>query len=223
MALTALRTAATTAVATKYLARRDSRTALLCGCGAQAEAQLRAVTKVRLLSHIGVYDLDAEKAETFAAAIARELNIPTQVVMRLADGVAGSDIVITCTSARRFFIERDMVRPGTFVAGIGADNEHKQELDPRLLAQSTVVADSIAQCCAIGDLHHAVAANLLAPEAVHAELGDVVAGRKRARATPEETIVFDSCGVALGDVAAAVAVYRRATQAGDAARFAFDV
>lgn len=126
------------------------------------------------------------------------------------------------STAQRYFIDRDMVRPGTFIAAVGADSENKQELEPLLLAQSTLVADLIEQCAKIGDLHHAIEAGVMSRADVHAELGQVIAGLKRGRAAEGEIIVFDSTGTALQDVAAAVAVYRHASQSGTAPRFAFD-
>src|SRR5258708_31867823 len=113
-----------------------------------------------------------------------------------------------------------MVRAGTFVAGIGADNEEKQELDPRLLAEATLVTDLTEQAVAIGDLHHAIAAGVLSRDAVHAELGEIVAGRKRGRARDDEITVFDSTGTGLQDVAAAIATYQRAL--GEKAGASFD-
>ncbi len=92
-------------------------------------------------------------------------------------------------TAQRYFITREMVRPGTFIAAVGADNENKQEIDPRLLAAATVVTDLTEQASKIGDLHHAIVAGTMSRDAVHAELGEIVAGRKRARASAEETIV----------------------------------
>ena len=141
MAITALRTAAATAVAAKYLARQDCETVLICGCGGQAPAQLRALLRVRSLARVYAYDQDKGKAQAFAAALGSETGLPIEPVADLAQAVAASDIVITCTTARRYFIERGMVRPGTFVAGVGADNENKQELDPMLLARSKLVTD----------------------------------------------------------------------------------
>lgn len=141
----------------------------------------------------------------------------------IRDAVGGSDIVITCTTARRYFIEREMVRPGTFVPGVGADNEEKQELDPQLLAESTLVADLIEQCAAIGDLHRALDTGVMSRTDVHAELGEVIAGLKPGRTSVDEIIVFDSSGTALQDVAAAAAVYRRALEHGDGTRFSFNV
>jgi ornithine cyclodeaminase/alanine dehydrogenase-like protein (mu-crystallin family) len=222
MALTALRTAAATALAATFLARAKSDTVLICGCGAQARAQVRALLCVRRPSHIGAYDQDAEKATAFASAIETETGVPAQPVRNLGNAVSASDIVITCTTARRFFIEREMVRPGTFIAGVGADNEDKQELDPQLLAHSTVVADLIDQCAAIGDLHHALAANVMSRSNVHAELGEVAAGLKRGRTSEDEIIVFDSTGTALQDVAAAAAVYSLARDGRCGTYFRFD-
>src|SRR5688572_15133621 len=118
MAITALRTAAATAVAAKYLSRTDSNTLLICGCGAQAPAQLAAVLAVRRPKRILAYDQDAKKASQLKGATA---------VSDLRRAVAESDIVVTCTTARRYFVTRDMVRPGTFIAAVGADHDEKQD------------------------------------------------------------------------------------------------
>ena len=222
MAITALRTAAATAVAAKYLARKNSGTALICGCGGQATAQLRALLRVRGLKRIYAYDQNAEKAGAFANAFANETQLPVAAVADLPQTVAASDIIVTCTTAGRFFVTLGMVRPGTFIAAVGADNENKQELDPALLARGKLVTDITDQCCAIGDLHHAIAAGAMSRDAVHAELGEIVSGLKAGRASDEEIIVFDSTGTALQDVAAAAAVYRRATEYGCGDRFSFN-
>lgn len=222
MAITALRTAAATAVAAKYLARRECRMALICGCGAQAPSQLRALLRVRSPKRIRAYDEDAEKSRAFAAALRAETGVPIIAATDLPATVAASDIVITCTSARRWFLGREMVGPGTFVAGVGADNEDKQEIDPALLAHSKVVTDLTEQCATIGDLHHAVAAGAMSASDVHAQLGEIVAGLKRARENEEEIIVFDSSGTALQDVAAAAAVYRQALAHSESPRFSFN-
>src|SRR5262245_10158866 len=222
MAITALRTAAATAVAAKYLARERCDTALICGCGGQAPAQLRALLRVRRPLRVYAYDHDAEKARAFAGALGAETGLPITAVADLASAMAMSDIVVTCTTARRYFVTREMVRPGTFVAAVGADNEQKQEIDPLLLARSKVVTDLTEQCAAIGDLHHAIAAGLMARTDVYAELGEIAAGAKAGRADDDEIIVFDSSGTALQDVAAAIAVYQQALQHGESARFSFN-
>ena len=199
MSITALRTAAASAVAAKFLARVKADTLLIIGCGAQAPAQLAAMLAVRSPSRILAYDQDQAKAA--------RLGTP---VSDLAEAVRSSDIVVTCTTARRFFITHDMVRPGTFIAAVGADNEDKQEIDPRLLVRVKVVTDLTVQSAAIGDLHHAIAAGAMTADGVHAELGEIIAGRKPGRANDEEIIVFDSTGTGIQDVAAAIAVYQKA-------------
>ena len=98
------------------------------------------------------------------------------------------------------------------LAAVGADNADKQELEPQLLASSKVVADILEQCAEIGDLHHALEAGLMKQSEVHAELGEIVVGRKEGRSSEQEVTIFDSTGTALQDVAAAAIVYERATE-----------
>jgi ornithine cyclodeaminase/alanine dehydrogenase len=154
-----------------------------------------------------------------------ELSIPVTPLNApsgLANAVAASDIIITCTTARGYFIQRGMVKPGTFIAAVGADSEDKQEIDPQLLAHATVVTDLTRQCALIGDLHHAIAAGLMACGDVHAELGEVIAEIKPRRTSADEIIVFDSCGTALQDVAAAAATYREALRTHIGEHFSFN-
>jgi ornithine cyclodeaminase/alanine dehydrogenase-like protein (mu-crystallin family) len=106
------------------------------------------------------------------------------------------------------------VVPGTFIAAVGADSQGKQELAPELVASATLVVDVLAQCAEIGELQHALAAGLMRREDVHAELADVVAGRRPGRTRDDEITVFDSSGTALQDVAAAIAVYEKARLTG---------
>jgi alanine dehydrogenase len=107
-----------------------------------------------------------------------------------------------------------MVAPWPFLAAVGADNQGKQELEPELVASATLVVDVLEQCAEIGELQHALAAGLMTRAQVHAELADVVAGRRPGRTHDEEITVFDSSGTALEDVAAAIAVYEAARAKG---------
>ena len=203
ISITAIRTAAATAAAAKYLARPDCDTALICGCGGQAAAQLDALLHVRKPGRILAYDREPSRAAAFAARVG------ATAVDDLAQALRSSDLVVTCTTATKYFITRKMVRPGTFIAAVGADNEHKQEIEPALLAHAKVVTDVTEQAARIGDLHHAIEAGAMRAADVHAELGEVIAGRKPGRERDDEIIVFDSTGTGLQDVAAAVAVYER--------------
>ena len=220
IAITAMRTAAATAIAAKFLAPDRCDAALICGCGGQAAAQLRALASVRLLPRVYAFDQDAMRTASFAAVIGSELGIDVRPAASLAEAASACDIIVTCTTARRFFITREMVRPGSFVSAVGADHEEKQEIDPRLMASATVVTDLTEQAAKIGDLHHAIEAGAMSRGDVHAELGEIVAGRKAGRTRTDETIVFDSTGTGLQDVAAAIAVYRRAIDENAGSRFA---
>jgi alanine dehydrogenase len=219
--LTLRRTAAATAVAAKWMARPDAEVVTVCGCGQQGRAHLRALARVLPLRRAYAFDKDAAAARACADRLSAELRIEITPVAEHAEAVRRSDVCVTCTPSRRPFLLRDHVRPGTFVAAVGADSADKQELEPALLAAATVVTDILDQCAAIGELHHALAAGAVTRAGVHAELADVVTGRKAGRRSRDEITIFDSTGTALEDVAAAAVVYERAVAAGVGLSVAF--
>lgn len=212
--ITAIRTAAATAVAAKYLARPDASTVAICGCGQQSRSQLRALTEVRPVTAVFAYDQDGGRAEHYAEFARKDLRLDARVVNSLRAATRHSDITVTCTTSRKYFLGVDDVSAGAFVAAVGADNPEKQEIDPKLLASSTVVVDVLEQCATIGDLHHALDAGVMVKADVHAELGQILAGQRPGRTSADEVIVFDSTGTALQDVAAAALVYRKALRSG---------
>jgi ornithine cyclodeaminase/alanine dehydrogenase-like protein (mu-crystallin family) len=188
MEITTIRTAAATAVAAKYLARRDSRSLTIVGFGTQGKSHLAALSRIFQFDDVHTCDLN----EAYKSA----------------------DIVVTCTPSTRPILFPGHVMPGTFIAAVGADNEHKQEISPDLLASSVVVADVLEQCATIGDVHHAIDAGSMTRSDVHAELGEIIRGTKPGRTSEDQIIVFDSTGTALEDVAAASIVYERAVARG---------
>lgn len=212
--LTAVRTAAATAVATKYLALAEATTATLIGSGLQARAQLAALCRVRPIDTVFAFDLEPSTAESFAADLSEQLDIEVRAVQEIQSASRRSQIVVTCTPSRGPLLGPEDISRGTFVAAVGADSEEKQELDPELLANATLVVDHLEQCATIGELHHALEAGVLTKRDVHAELHEVVAGSRPGRTSPEEVTVFDSTGVALQDVAAAALAYERACERG---------
>jgi alanine dehydrogenase len=220
--VTALRTGAATAVAGRYLARPDSRAATIVGCGVQGEMQLAALAAVVPLERAWVFDLDVDRAVAFAARAERALELRVEVTSDLRDALRRSDLCVTCTPARRAFLAKADVPAGMFVAAVGADSQGKQELDPALVASATLVVDVLEQCAEIGELQHALAAGLMTRAQVHAELADVVTGRRAGRTRADEVTVFDSSGTALEDVAAAAAVYERARTTGTGIEVALD-
>jgi alanine dehydrogenase len=212
--VTALRTGAATAVAAKYLARPDARTATIVGCGVQGEIQLASIAAVLRLSTARVYDIDHARAKDLAHRASAKLGVHVEAVTDLSRALRESDVCVTCTPSRSAFVKASDVAAGTFIAAVGADNPTKQEIDVGLIASATLVVDVLDQCAEIGELHHALAAGVMSRTQVHAELGEVVAGRKAGRTRDDEITIFDSSGTALQDVAAAVAVYEKALERG---------
>ena len=219
--ITIKRTAAASAVAAKYLARKNSSIATICGCGEQGRAQLRTMHAVLPLKKIYAFDLNESAAKRFAAELGNELEIEIESLRDLRRAIQKSDVCITCTTADEFFVRKEDVALGTFIAAVGADDARKQEIDPALMASAKVVADSLEQCCTIGDTHHAIARGLMRKEDVYAELSEIVAGQKSARTSDDEIIVFDSTGVAIEDAVAAAAVCEKARAAGIGTYFEF--
>jgi alanine dehydrogenase len=208
--VTIIRTGAATAVAAKYLSRENSTTATIFGCGNQGKISLKALLKVRALKTIYVHDIDESLAHHFAKTLSEELQISIDVPKDIRKALAQTDICVTCTPANSYFINKRDIALGTFIAAVGSDSEHKQELDPLLLSTQKVVVDSLEQCAKIGELHHALALGIMKKERVYAELGEVIAMQKAGRENKDEVIIYDSTGTALQDVAAAAIVYERA-------------
>jgi len=128
--------------------------------------------------------------------------------------VREADIVMTVTPSRRPLIKRSWLSPGTHLNAIGADAPGKQELDPRILREATIVVDDREQAIHAGELNVPIRRGQLSPRRIHATLGEVLIGRKRGRSRPDELTVFDSTGLAIHDVALGSAVFRHATRRG---------
>ena len=208
--ITIKRTGAATAVAARYLARPDSRTVTICGCGAQGRVQLDAVRHVLDLRRVFVFDIDRGAAAAFAAEIAAMHGLDVEVPDTLRAATLESDVIATCTTSHAPFIGIADVRPGTFVAAIGADNPEKSEIDPQLMGRARVVTDVSAQCGVMGDLHHAIRAGAMTETDVHAELGELVMGRRAGRTRADDIMIFDGCGVGIQDAAAAARAFELA-------------
>src|SRR6185369_12436909 len=178
MEITIIRTGAATGVAAKYLARADASIATICGCGNQGRISLKAIAKVRTISRAYAWDLDESQAKRFADELASELGIEVKAVNDLAKAVGESDICVTCTPSKEYFLKSEYVSPGAFIAAVGADSDDKQEIDPRLIGSSKLVVDLVEQCATIGELHHALKAGLVDKRDVHAELGEIITGKK---------------------------------------------
>lgn len=219
--ITINRTGAATTLAARHLARPESKIATICGAGVQGRIQARAIAAAFKLQRLNVWDIRPDAARALATDLSGELKIDVRAADSL-ECARDSDVIVTCTSSRQAFLTPELVRPGTFIAAVGADNSDKQEIDPRLYAASLTVVDSLEQAVEIGDLHHALAAGAVDRDHVHATLGEIIAGLRPGRGDADAITLFDSTGMGLQDVAAATEIYRRACQAGVGTRLAIN-
>ncbi len=214
MSITAIRTAAATAVAARHLSNPEASRITILGCGVQAPEQLSALLCVRHPKKIFVHDAAPDRARRFAAEQGSRHGMAIEAVADPSSVLRQCDIVVTCTPSRTPILHEGDVAPGTFVAAVGADNPAKNEIAPALMAAARVVVDNLDQCAEIGDLRAAMAAGTMTAADVAASLGEVVAGLKPLAFDSGVVTVFDSTGVALQDVAAAVVAYERAAATG---------
>ncbi|MHC4480014.1 MAG: ornithine cyclodeaminase family protein [Planctomycetota bacterium] len=214
--LTAMRTGAAGGIAARHLARADSEVACLVGAGRQAEAQLAALMVVLPgIRTVLVYDEDAGRARDFAERAAAAHGVEVSACA-LEEAVPAADVVTTVTPARQPLIARELLRPGAHVNAIGADAPGKQELAIDVLRGARLVVDSWEQASHGGEINVAVAQGRITRRDVHADIGEIVAGKKPGRQSAEEITVFDSTGLAVQDLACAAHVYAALTCAGGA-------
>jgi len=212
--ITIKRTGATTAVAAKYLARKDSQVLTVCGCGNQGSIQLESLLQVLPIKQVFAFDMDPQVASRFAHKMSELHGIKIEAVENLEYAAARSDVITTCTPSSKAYLLEDYIRPGTFIAAVGADSAVKQELDPKILVNNKVVVDILDQSATVGELHHAIEAGLLKKSDAHGEVGDVITGAIAGRSSDEEIIIYDATGTAIQDTAAAASCYQKAIQSG---------
>jgi ornithine cyclodeaminase/alanine dehydrogenase len=204
--LTALRTGAAAAVATKYLARPGSRTVGFVGCGVQAATMLEALRVGFPELAVFAADLSTEAASSFAEACGGESTT--------VERAAGCDIVCTSTPSTTPVVRCEWVRMGAHINAMGADAQGKQELASELLAGSKVIIDDWQQASHSGEVNVPVAEGVLDRSSIHASLGELAAGAKPGRESEDEVTIFDSTGLAVQDLALARLVYEVARARG---------
>lgn len=211
--ITARRTAAATALAAKYLARPEARTLAMIGCGVQARYHVEALRDVVPIGDVVFCDPRDDVADAFGAQV-RQLGLAARRVGDARTAARDADVVVTVTTSTRPVLGRADIEPGTFVAGVGADNPSKHELAADLMQASRVIVDSASQAATLGDLHHAIEAGVMKATDVQGELAELVAGQVAGRTGSDELWVFDSTGLSIQDLAAAEMIYERARAAG---------
>ena len=206
--ITAIRTAAASAVATDVLARKDARRLALLGYGEQARSHARAMAKVRGLESVVVWGRSVERARVFAERMEAELGGGVRAVETVREAVAEADVVCTLTSAEEPILMGEWVRPGTHVNVVGSSYAGPAEVDGELVRRSRFVVDSREGVLAQGaEFLRAKAAGLVGDEHIVGEIGQVLAGDVVGRRSAEEVTVYKSLGHVAQDLACAWALY----------------
>jgi ornithine cyclodeaminase/alanine dehydrogenase-like protein (mu-crystallin family) len=209
--VTAIRTAAASAVATDVLARKDAGRLALLGDGEQAATHARAIGKVRHLESIVVWGRSAERAEAFAARMHVELGLPVVVAPNVRAAVAVADIICTVTAAAEPILEGEWVLPGAHVNVVGSGYAGPVEVDNDLVVRSRFIADSREGVLSQGaEFLRAKSAGLIGDDHIVAEIGQVLSGAIEGRRSAEEITVYKSLGHVVQDLASAWALYSRA-------------
>lgn len=213
--MTAIRTGASGGVATRHLARPDASVVTIFGSGVQAPHQLEAVLCERPIERIWVVSRNAQSGAAFAAEMADKFGIPVQSTTDVERAVGAADILITATSSHTPLFNGEWLRPGCHINAIGTHLPGAREVDSRTIQRATVVTDQTSACLAeAGDLVIPLSAGEITESHIHAEIGEIVAGHRPGRTSPQEITFFKSVGLAVQDVAVARLVVERAMATG---------
>ncbi len=209
--ITAIRTAAASAVATAALARAKASRLAILGYGEQAATHARAIGKVRSIESILVWGRSPERARTFAERMQAELALPVSAAACVEEAVAQADIVCTVTAAAEPILKADWVRPGTHLNLVGSSYAGPAEVDNDLVVRSRFIADSRESVLKQGaEFLRAKAEGLVDDNHIVAEIGQVLAGEIEGRRSAEEITIYKSLGHVVQDLASAWALYSQA-------------
>ncbi|UXN67352.1 ectoine utilization protein EutC (plasmid) [Phyllobacterium sp. A18/5-2] len=218
--LTDIRTAAAGAVAARHLSRPESRVAAIFGAGVQARLQLEALTLVRPITHARIWARDTAKAQQAARELTDKLEIAVSGVSDAKEAIRDADIVVTTTPSSEPILRQNWLQSGQHITAMGSDAEHKNELDPAMIAKADLyVADSLKQTRRLGELHHAIEAGLVEANTGFSELGSVIAGSAQGRPSPDAITIADLTGTGVQDTAIATFARDRAIRANAGTNF----
>ncbi|MFO7967540.1 MAG: alanine dehydrogenase [Archaeoglobaceae archaeon] len=208
--LTDIRTGAGSAVATKYLARGDSRVMGIVGCGRQSRTQLSAISELFDLEEVLITDKSGEQCDLFIKEMENKIDADIKRVD--LQEACRADIITTTTPVKEPIINSEWIEEGTHINAVGADAPGKQELGADILKRARIVVDSREQAFHSGEINVPLSRGEISKEDVYAELGEIVASKKPGREGDEEVTVFDSTGMAVQDVAVAALAYQKAVE-----------
>ena len=213
--ITEARTAAVSAVSTRFLARPDASTLAIIGSGVQARSHLEAYQLVRQLKQVRIWSPKERSREQFVEDMSRHSPAPIVAADSAEAAVRGADLIVLVTSSPTPVIEDAWVANGAHVVCVGACRPNQQEMPPALVARSRLYVDSKAAAIVeSGDVVMNIAAKLFDESHIRGEIGELVLGRVEGRRSVDEITVFKSLGMAVEDVVAADLVFRRASESG---------
>ena len=210
-AITAIRTAAVSGVATRLLAREDAGNLAIIGSGVQARSHLAAMTCVRTIRRARIASRRFEHAQSFAAEMQPHFAFPIEPVKTIEAAVREADLIVTATSSSEPVVQRDWIAPGAHLNVVGASLPTAREIDTATMAAANLFVDRRESTLnESGDYLLAVRDGAFGPEHIRAEIGEVLVGLKPGRTRPDEITLFKSLWLAVEDLAAAEYVYRQA-------------
>jgi alanine dehydrogenase len=211
--LTALRTGAAGAIASKYLARKNASVVGFIGCGVQAQTQLDMHVLVRDVKKIVIFDTNKEVQQHFSDWAKKRHQLEVEVASSI-EAACRCDILNTLTPVKTPIVKKEFVKPGLHINAIGADAPGKEELDPEILKTAKVVVDDWEQASHSGEINVPYEKGQLKREDLYGELGDIVAGKQQGRQSDQDVTIFDSTGLGIQDIVVAHLVYNRAVKSG---------
>ena len=214
-AVTEIRTAAVTAVATRELAREDARALAILGAGVQARSHLKALLKVRPFDHVRIYAPTEEHAHAVVDE-APDTDAELTVAPSAALAVSGADVVVVATSSREPVIHRSWIAPGAHINAVGSSIAAARELDSDTVAAAALFVDRRESTVnESGDYLSALREGAISgPEHIRAELGEILTGKAEGRRSRDEITLFKSLGIAIEDLASAQFLYEKAKRVG---------
>lgn len=210
--ITAIRTAATSAVATKLMARKDSKRLALFGAGVQARYHVEAMREVAEVESVSIVSRTRERAEELCNQV-RDKHRLAATVASAQDALRDADLVCTCTTSDTPLFGAAMLRPGTHINAIGSFTPKMRELDTETVRRARVVIDATSAAGReAGEILIPLAEGAIEKDHVNTSLSDLVAGRAQGRRSDDELTVFKSCGLAIEDLVTAQLAYRKAVE-----------
>lgn len=212
-AITAIRTAAASGLATDLLARKDAQTVALIGTGVEAGPHLEAMAAVRPVDHCRVASRNFANAERFAGEYSGRYGFPVEAVESVRAAVAGADVIATVTNAKQPILRREWIANGAHINAVGSCLPHTREIDGATVADASIFTDRRESALAeAGDLLLAQAEGLFVPGDIRAELGELLTGQYPGRTSADEITLFESLGIGIEDVVCAAWLYDQASE-----------